>query len=260
MTFQEFLITYNGRYVDFDGAWGNQCMDLEHIYLLECLGINNPNVLAAPCAKDVYNNFNTITGHELFDQIGNTPSGVPQEGDLMYWGNTTFGHVAIFIEGDQDSFRSFDQNFPLNCPCHVQNHINYSNVLGWLRFKGQPIQNNQTLIDQLRADRDKNWNLYQQEIQHTIQQEDIINEKQKTIDILTKENLDDKATIDTLQNEKEALKTDYSASQVDLKAVTDTLEKTKMDLEICISQRKEIGKYETKELISEIIKRFFKRG
>ena len=139
MTFNEWLEKWNGHYIDFDGIYGNQCMDLMHQYCVEVLGITDGSVLAAPGAKDVYNNFENIKGHELFEKIPNTPTGVPQEGDILFWGTGTWGHVAIFIEGDASRFRSFDQNYPTGSFCHAQEH-SYSGILGWLRCKGSMVQ------------------------------------------------------------------------------------------------------------------------
>jgi len=139
MTLNEFIEKYNGKYIDFDGWYGSQCLDLEHQYCLEVLGLSDPKILAAPSAKDVYNNFDTIVGKDQFERIPNTPTGIPKEGDIIFWSNGIYGHVAIFIEGNANSFRSFDQNYPTGTPCHVQNHT-YSNCLGWLRFKGGMMQ------------------------------------------------------------------------------------------------------------------------
>lgn len=160
MTFEDFLIKWNGRFIDFDGAYGPQCMDLMHQYIVEVLGLTDGRILAAPAAKDVFNNFDTIVGREYFEKIANTPTGVPQEGDIVLWETGTWGHVAIFIEGDVNKFNSFDQNYPVGSPCHIQSHT-YSGCLGWLRFKGGE-QNQQKIIDQLRKERDDNWNLYQE--------------------------------------------------------------------------------------------------
>jgi hypothetical protein len=136
MQLNEFLEKYNGKYIDVDNyPVGNkfQCMDLLHQYVVEVLGLTDPRILAAPAARDLYNNFDNIFGKEYFERIPNTPDGVPQEGDIIIWGYNPYGHVAIFVEGNVNSFRSFDQNLPLGSPCHIQNH-NYNNVLGWLRF------------------------------------------------------------------------------------------------------------------------------
>ena len=135
MTFNEWLEKWNGHYIDFDGIYGNQCMDLMHQYCVEMLGITDGRVLAAPSAKDVWNNFENIFGHELFDKIPNTPTGVPQEGDIVLWTSGTWGHVAIFVEGDVSTFRSFDQNYPTDSPCHIQLHTSYTGIGGWLRCK-----------------------------------------------------------------------------------------------------------------------------
>lgn len=155
MTFNEFVARWNGKYVDTDNAYAAQCMDLMHQYCVEMLGIADLSVLAAPSAKAVYDNFPNVKGSELFEQIANTPTGIPIEGDIVFWGNAPYGHVAIFIEGDTNSFRSFDQNYPTGSPCHVQPHT-YANVSGWLRFK--ETINLQAQLDQMRKERDDNHN------------------------------------------------------------------------------------------------------
>jgi hypothetical protein len=77
----------------------------------------------------------------------------------MIWGSGTWGHVAIFVEGDVDSFRSMDQNYPTGSPCHIQNHTNYDGVLGWIRFKRDVDTGNlQAEFDKCRVDRDNWWN------------------------------------------------------------------------------------------------------
>lgn len=146
MTFQQFIETFNGKYIDFDGAYGAQCMDLAHYYCVQVLGLTDPRILAAPSSRDVYLNFLTVTGHEYFDKIDNTPTGVPKEGDIVYWTNAPYGHVAVFVEGNSNSFRSFDQNFPTGSPCHIQNHTTYANVIGWLRCKQPPQVTTEDLI------------------------------------------------------------------------------------------------------------------
>lgn len=152
MSLNDFIAKWNGRYIDFDGAYGAQCMDLMHQWCVEGFGISNGAVLAAPSAKLVYMNFATITGRELFDRIPNTDTNVPEEGDILLWGNGTYGHVAIFIEGDVNGFKSFDQNFPTGSPCHIQNHT-YTNLLGWLHFKGTTAQSE---LDKCNVDK-KNY-------------------------------------------------------------------------------------------------------
>ena len=157
MNLNEFVSRYNGKYVDTDGYYGGQCMDLMHQYCVEVLGLTDLSILAASSAKVVYENFSNVKGHELFDKIPNTDTGVPQEGDIIFWVNAPYGHVAIFVEGDVNSFRSFDQNYPTGTPCHIQNHT-YANVGGWLRLKKTASQSIQVDLEKCRLDRDSHWN------------------------------------------------------------------------------------------------------
>lgn len=143
MTIQQFFDKYNGKGIDFDGYYGFQCMDLAHQYAVEVVG---KDFAPAPAAKDVWKQ--NISG---YDKIPNTPNGVPQKGDIVIWGVGIgpYGHIAVFDHGDQNSFVSFDQNWPLGSLCHFQNH-NYNGVLGWFHPKSittQPVINDQTIID-----------------------------------------------------------------------------------------------------------------
>lgn len=132
MTFTQFRDKYNGQPVDFDGIYPNQCMDLMHEYVYEVLGIKDAKVLAAPAAYQAY----TDNYPQYFEKIDNTPDNVPQNGDIMFWGTGIgpYGHVAVFVDGDTNSFNSFDANWPTGSLCHIQHH-SYNGVLGWLRPK-----------------------------------------------------------------------------------------------------------------------------
>lgn len=150
MTFDEFRIKWNGKGIDFDGAYGDQCMDLMHQYITEVCGLTDGRILAAPEAKAVYQGYPNTFGSQYFDKIDNTPTGVPQKGDIIFWkepfgkytddqGKVKYaGHVAIFVSGDANKFTSFDQNFG-HAYCEPINHANYDGVIGWLRFKGTPV-------------------------------------------------------------------------------------------------------------------------
>jgi len=144
MTVDQFITKWNGRGIDFDGYYGDQCMDLMHQYHVDVLGIADGRTLAAGYAKDVYVNFANVFNRDKFERIANTPTGVPQKGDIMFWDanvkNVTgiAGHVAIFVDGNANKFRSFDQNYPTGAKCKIVEH-SYSGVLGWLRPKTIPV-------------------------------------------------------------------------------------------------------------------------
>ena len=158
-----FIKKYTGVGIDTDGAFGNQCMDLMHKYCQEVLGLADLRILAQPNAKSVYLNFNNVFGHELFEKIDNTPTGVPLKGDIVFYNWGTDGHVDIFVQGDANSFRSFSQNFPTGSKSAVVNHPNYNGVLGWLRYKKpEPMATiTQKELDAIRSDRDRNRSLHQ---------------------------------------------------------------------------------------------------
>jgi len=132
MTIDEFFNKYDDQYIDFDGQYGSQCVDLIKAYFNEVVGISS---------DPRGNAINYWDNCPELEQIPNTLEGVPQKGDVMVWNagiGSQYGHIAIAKGvGDTVRFDSFDQNFPIGTPCHFQNH-NYKSVIGWLRPKNQP--------------------------------------------------------------------------------------------------------------------------
>lgn len=121
------MAKWQGKYCEVAGSPGatNQCVDLANAYIRDVLGLP---IIEWTNAVD----FPSKAG-PAYEYILNTPTNIPKEGDIVIW-KPSPGHIAVFIEGNVDSFRSFDQNFPVGSPCHVQNHT-YLNVTGWLRAK-----------------------------------------------------------------------------------------------------------------------------
>jgi hypothetical protein len=146
MTYEEFVNKYNGKGIDFDGYYGFQCMDLAHQYAVEVVG---KDFAPAPAAKDVW-----AQNPEGYDKISNTPDNAPQKGDIIIWGVGVgpFGHIAICDDATELSFISFDQNWPINSLCHLQNH-NYNGVLGWFHPQSSailPQNSTQSFTDQTK--------------------------------------------------------------------------------------------------------------
>ena len=94
MTIHEFFDKWNNKSCNPDGAYGNQCVDIADQYALDVIGAPLPPVNGA---KDFWNK--NLIG---YDKIANTPTGVPQMGDIIIWGTGIgpFGHIAIFYQGD----------------------------------------------------------------------------------------------------------------------------------------------------------------
>lgn len=137
MNIKEFFNKYNGKYVDVDGKYGGQCVDLFRQYYNEVLGIKE-NARGVFGAKDFWTNYsNDKVLYSNFDKISNTLKFVPQIGDVMIWKNGLYGHIAICTGvGNAVTFQSFDQNYPTGSKCKYVTH-NYLNVFGVLRPKNQ---------------------------------------------------------------------------------------------------------------------------
>ncbi len=150
MTFNEFILKWQGKYCEVAGSANakNQCVDLANAYIRDVLGLL---IIEWTNAVD----FPTKAG-DNYEFIKNTLTNIPKEGDIIIW-KPSPGHIAIFIEGNVDKFKSFDQNFPIGSACHVQDHT-YQNVVGWLHLKGDQSQASdiQIQLAQSNLDRDRN--------------------------------------------------------------------------------------------------------
>lgn len=137
VTLDQFISKWTGKGIDFDKVYGDQCMDLMHQYIVECLGITDGKVLAAPAAKDIWST--NVPGKSLFTTTANGPFNVPSKGDIIIFGTEVgqYGHVAIFIKGDVNSLTTFDQNWNSHAYCEQVTHKygGAKGVLGWLTLR-----------------------------------------------------------------------------------------------------------------------------
>jgi len=134
-----FVNQSNGKCIDFDGYYGCQCVDLVRQYARDVLG----TVLGSGNAYDIFN----TTSSSKFTKIYNTPSAIPQKGDIIVWNKSSsngyYGHISLFISGDAYSFKSLDQNwinppnFTKGSPAAIITHYYTTSggVAGWLRPK-----------------------------------------------------------------------------------------------------------------------------
>lgn len=144
MTLQQFLEKWNGQFCEIAGSANakNQCVDLANAYLRDVCKLPIIEWTNA-CDFPKKTNIEWIPNDEITD--------LPKEGDIIIWNSNVgsgAGHIAIFLDGTTSKFNSFDQNWPLYSPCHVQSHT-YTNVSGWLR----PIINSD--IDMTLTDEQK---------------------------------------------------------------------------------------------------------
>lgn len=177
MTLQQFITKWQGKKADWDNAYGGQCVDLFRYYCHEVLNIDQPKPVRG--AGNFWTDFEkdiVLTKH--FKKIPNSSDFKPIEGDVMIWNFNAgggFGHVGI-CTGENTGlqyFKSFDQNWSRISYCEIVNH-NYTNVYGVLRpvsSIGEPMPGKYTEeeMTKVREERDKNWNLYQDQKQETEQ-------------------------------------------------------------------------------------------
>jgi hypothetical protein len=136
MSFDEFIAKYKEKCIDFDGCYGNQCVDLIRQYIKEVL--NQPQPRGVVGAKDFWTNYESDPNlNQYFDKIPNTPSGVPSKGDIIVWGYTygSYGHIAIVNWANVNQFQALTQNDPIGSLTILKNY-SYNHILGWFSPKG----------------------------------------------------------------------------------------------------------------------------
>lgn len=131
---QDFIAKYNGKKVDFDGYYGAQCVDIVQFWA-QSLGI--PPLVGDP-AYTIWNNYDS----KYFTRIENGLFNAPSAGDIVIWKpgyNGGFGHIGVAVNGGVFSFTCFEQNDPINSPCHIQTYgYGYGSsggIYGWLHPK-----------------------------------------------------------------------------------------------------------------------------
>lgn len=120
-----FKARFDRRYVDYDGAYGAQCVDLFNYY--------NRDVVGAPFVPASY-------AYQLYDnapssryaKIGATSS--VRKGDVAVWSSSFggYGHVAVVLGASGSGLTVFGQNWPLGAPCQVVT-TSRSKIRGFLR-------------------------------------------------------------------------------------------------------------------------------
>lgn len=144
MTYEEFKNKWIDKGINYDGAYGNQCMDVYRQYVKEVLLC--PQSPPVQGAKDVWNTYLP----EYFDRIANSPTGVPQQGDIVIWGMAPYGHIAICDHATTSTLTCFEQNWIEQDGSGVTElrlHGNYNSVLGWLHFKETMTDEQKKILD-----------------------------------------------------------------------------------------------------------------
>lgn len=93
--------TQEGKWIDEDGWYGAQCVDLILAYC-HFLGVNPPR----GNAKDwIY-----LPMPSGWKRVQNTRSYLPEPGEIVVWSRGKFGHIGIVVSADLRRFTSLEQN------------------------------------------------------------------------------------------------------------------------------------------------------
>jgi hypothetical protein len=136
MKFEQFLTKYCGKKVDFDGAYGAQCVDLFRQYCRDVLDV--PHTGAVDGAKELYEKYADLpVEKKYFTRL--TKKAVPSYGYVAVWGSTPtnkYGHVALVIcRLSASSLLVFEQNgFQQDGAKFTERST--ANLLGYLKYKG----------------------------------------------------------------------------------------------------------------------------
>lgn len=143
MKLDEFINKYIKTKVDFDGAFGAQCVDLFRQYCKDVLNI--PHTGAVEGAKDLFAKyhqlplemkyFNKISINKAYNDIE------MKYGDVIVWNSTItnkYGHVAIIINQIDDNVLVFEQDGFKQNGAKLSTRT-MENMLGVLRFNGGKV-------------------------------------------------------------------------------------------------------------------------
>lgn len=127
-----------GKGIDYDGAYGVQCVDLAKHFIKNVLGVEPQSIGNAIEYYNKRKSSKYLTTN--FNWISNTPDFVPQKGDLcVFTSKSGRGHISVATgEGTTSYFYSYDQNYPSDKhePMTKIKHT-YASFLGVLRPKNQ---------------------------------------------------------------------------------------------------------------------------
>lgn len=125
-----WLQAHNNRYLDYDNAYGAQCVDLYAYYTSGFVG-GRPNPVGY--APEIYNNYDA----SVYNRLGNNVNA--RMGDVAIWGRgpyTPLGHVAIVVgDNGNGTLRVLQSNATALGPRgnSIISNISKSALYGYLR-------------------------------------------------------------------------------------------------------------------------------
>ena len=147
MTHQEFVDKYKGQIVDFDGAWGAQCVDLARQYMKEVWGFTMQPEGVAGAADFFFNHEKRPVQRGLCNCVPYTGAIRPPKGSLLIFkssGTNKYGHIAVCLDATSENMAVFEQDGINNERLYNEGKPqkgasigtwNYDRLVGWLTKK-----------------------------------------------------------------------------------------------------------------------------
>ena len=136
MTLSEFAAKYIGKHVDFDKAYGAQCVDLFRQYCQDVVGCPHTGSVDPDGARGLWYKFGENDEKLYFNRYS---PWFMKPGDVAIWdatGTNKYGHVAIVLVVDNAAKQLLvlEQNGFAQDGCKIVVR-GYENLLGVLRKK-----------------------------------------------------------------------------------------------------------------------------
>lgn len=129
-TLSSFINKFDKKKVDFDGAYGAQCVDLFRQW---CSDLGVPHTGTVEGAKDLALRYESLPAEKKYFSLEKSP----QAGDAAVWNATAsnpFGHVAIVVSVCGEEVLVFEQDGFAQDGCRFAAR-KLDNMVGCLRFK-----------------------------------------------------------------------------------------------------------------------------
>ena len=133
MDIKQFVDTYVGTKIDFDKAFGPQCVDVFRQCNKDVYGF--PHTGGVEGAKDLWEQYGKLPEEKKYYEQIRKEGTIPLEGDTVVFGATPsnkYGHVAIVLWASRKVMVVLEQDGLKQDGAKVVVR-NYDNVLGYLR-------------------------------------------------------------------------------------------------------------------------------
>ncbi len=110
MTPGEFFVKYQGQKIDYDKAFGPQCVDVFRQYCQDVIGCRHTGSVEPEGAKGIWFRYSENDEKLFFNRFSASQA---KYGDVIIWDasdTNKYGHVAIVVAVHKDQVLVFEQD------------------------------------------------------------------------------------------------------------------------------------------------------